>query len=71
MASVIRWHDPSEVVLNKFCSPKNQNNETAGENDREIQDISHIPKPRKEGIYVNYIVIYFVIYINSNDYAML
>ena len=50
MASVIRWHDSSEVVLNKFSLSKNQNNETAGENDREMQDISHIPKPRKEGI---------------------
>ena len=65
MASVIRWHDSSEVVLNKFSSSKNQNNETTGENDREMQDISHIPKPRIEGIHVNYIVMYFVIYIKQ------
>ena len=51
MASVIRWRDSSEVVLNKFSPLKNQNDEPADESDHEMKDVSQIARPRKEGIF--------------------
>lgn len=50
MASVIRWRDSSEVVLNKFTPLKNRNDEPADGSDHEMTDVSQISRPRQEGI---------------------
>lgn len=49
MASVVRWFNSSEVVLNKFSRLKNQNEETEVESDHVMDNISQIPRPFKEG----------------------